>query len=298
MTIPDALPFPRNRVTTSPARAIPRPSEVEHAGASIDLRGVGREFDTRYGSIPAIADIDLTVAAGEFCVIVGPSGCGKTTLLRIVAGLDQPSRGSSRLSRPNGRPPTNAMVFQGHSVFPWLSVRDNVAYGLKVHRVRRRQRAARADALLALVGLSRFADAYPHQLSEGMKQRVSIARALAVDPDVLLMDEPFGALDEQTRFLLQEELLRIWEKTGKTVLFVTHSIDEAMVLADRIVVMGNAPGTIKATLPVPFPRPRALVDVRSDPAFAPLFTEVWGLLRDEVHAARASDEVEFGPDRR
>jgi len=178
------------------------------------------------------------------------------------------------------------MVFQGRSVFPWLTVRQNVAYGLKLRGVGRRQRGEAADELLATVGLGGFARAYPHQLSEGMRQRVAIARALAVDPDLLLMDEPFGSLDEQTRFLLQEELLRIWERTGKTVIFITHSIDEAIVLADRIVVMSAQPGTPKATLAVPFPRPRSLTDVRSDPAFAPLFNEIWELLRDEVLAAR------------
>jgi NitT/TauT family transport system ATP-binding protein len=258
------------------------------AGVTVDLRGIGRSFLGADGAVPALRDVDLSVAPGEFCVIVGPSGCGKTTLLRIVAGLEEASVGSAALRRSDGRTPTNAMVFQGTSVFPWLSVRDNVAYGLKLRGVGRRARTRRADELLAVVGLARFATAYPHQLSEGMRQRVAIARALAVDPDLLLMDEPFGALDEQTRFLMQEELLQIWENTGKTVLFVTHSIDEALVLADRIVVMSAHPGTVKAVIPVPFPRPRALTDVRSDPAFAPLFAEVWGLLKDEVLAARRS----------
>ena len=264
----------------------PRPADGPRTGASIAVEGIGRRFDTADGAIDAIRDVDLSVAAGEFCVIVGPSGCGKTTLLRIVAGLDRPTSGRLALAGPNGRTPTNAMVFQGRSVFPWLTVRQNVAYGLKLLGVGRRQRGERADRLIETVGLARFARAYPHQLSEGMRQRVAIARALAVDPDALLMDEPFGALDEQTRLLLQEELLRIWEDTGKTVIFVTHSIDEAMVLADRIVVMSAQPGRIKASLPVPFPRPRDLSTVRSDPSFAPLFAEIWGLLREEVAAPR------------
>ncbi len=255
-------------------------------GASVEVHGLGRTFETTSGPVEAIHDVDLAVPAGQFCVIVGPSGCGKTTLLRIVAGLERASSGSVHVHGTGERPPSNAMVFQGSSVFPWLSVRDNVAYGLKLRGVGGRQRRRLADDLLRTVGLARFAAAYPHQLSEGMRQRVAIARALAVDPDILLMDEPFGALDEQTRLLLQEELLRIWEDTGKTVLFVTHSIDEAMVLADRIVVMSAQPGTIKANLAVPFPRPRDLMDVRSNPAFAPLFAEVWGLLRDEVLSAR------------
>ena len=264
----------------------PRPADGLRTGASIVVAGLGRRFATADGAIDAIRDVDLSGGAGEVCVIVGPSGCGKTTLLRIVAGLDRPTSGHLALAGPNGRTPTNAMVFQGRSVFPWLTVRQNVAYGLKLLGVGRRQRGERADRLIETVGLARFARAYPHQLSEGMRQRVAIARALAVDPDVLLMDEPFGALDEQTRLLLQEELLRIWEDTGKTVIFVTHSIDEAMVLADRIVVMSAQPGRIKASLPVPFPRPRDLGAVRSDPAFAPLFAEIWGLLREEVAAPR------------
>jgi NitT/TauT family transport system ATP-binding protein len=172
-----------------------------------------------------------------------------------------------------------------------MTVRQNVEYGLKLHGVGRRQRGRSAERLIETVGLARFAKAYPHQLSEGMRQRVAIARALAVDPDVLLMDEPFAALDEQTRFLLQEELLRIWEKERKTVLFITHSIDEAIILADQIVVFSAQPGTVKATLPVPFPRPRSLTAVRSEPAFNDLFNEIWNLVRDEVLTARRAQEA-------
>jgi NitT/TauT family transport system ATP-binding protein len=204
----------------------------------------------------------------------------------MIAGLEKPSTGSIFLRRRDNEPAGNAMVFQGRSVFPWLRVRDNVTYGLRLRGVDRAERNEIADELLRTVGLSKFARAYPHQLSEGMRQRVAIARALAVDPDVLLMDEPFGALDEQNRLLLQEELLRIWEHTGKTVVFVTHSIDEAIVLADRIVVMSAGPGTIKATIPVPFTRPRGLTNVRTDPAFAEIFSEIWELLREEVVRAR------------
>ena len=255
-------------------------------GASVSARGLGRRFETPRGPIDAIRDIDLSIAAGEFCAIVGPSGCGKSTLLRLISGLDRQTSGSLTVERDDGRAPTNALVFQGRSVFPWLTLRQNVAYGLKLHGVARRERGRQADELLATVGLSTFARAYPHQVSEGMRQRVAIARALAVEPDLLLMDEPFGALDEQTRFLLQEELLRIWESTGKTVLFITHSIDEAMVLADRILVMSAQPGTIRAALDVPFARPRSLTAVRSDPAFAALFAETWAMLREEVTTAR------------
>jgi NitT/TauT family transport system ATP-binding protein len=260
---------------------------TDTSAPAIRASDIGRRFDTAGGSFQAIRDVNLTAEPGEFCVIVGPSGCGKTTFLRILAGLEQPTEGTLDLRGPGGRTPTNAMVFQGRSVFPWLTVRDNVAYGLKLNGVGRRERRRTTDRMIELVGLSRFAGAYPHQLSEGMRQRVAIARALAVDPDLLLMDEPFGALDEQTRYILQEELLRIWETTRKTVVFVTHSIDEALTLADRIVVFSAQPGTVKATLPVPFPRPRELTAVRSDPAFAVLFREIWDLLRDEVQGMRA-----------
>jgi len=256
----------------------------------IQVKNLGRRFETQNGWVDAIQDVDLDVKAGEFCVIVGPSGCGKTTLLRILAGLERSTSGSLSLIDAAGAAPTNAMVFQGRSVFPWLTVSQNVSYGLKLDGVPRKERSNRAAELLNLVGLSKFSRSFPHQLSEGMRQRVSIARALAVDPDLLLMDEPFGALDEQTRFLLQEEVLRIWEETRKTVVFVTHSIDEAMTMADRIVVMSAQPGTVLRIFEVPFKRPRELTSVRSDPHFAELFSEIWELLRVEVTRARASQE--------
>jgi NitT/TauT family transport system ATP-binding protein len=279
----------RQHSVAAPAARPAVQSDAVPTGASIRIKGLGRRFETAGGVFNAIRDIDLTVRAGEFCVIVGPSGCGKTTLLRILAGLDQPTAGTIEMTGANGSVPRNAMVFQGRSVFPWLTVRQNVSYGLKLRGVDRKTRRAEASKLIQMVGLERFDRAYPHQLSEGMRQRVAIARALAVDPDLLLMDEPFGALDEQTRFILQEELLRIWENTGKTVVFVTHSIDEALTLADRVIVMSAHPGIIKANISVPFSRPRALTAVRSDPAFAELFTQIWDLLRVEVTASRAAD---------
>ncbi len=262
-------------------------------GARVVAQGLGRRFQTPHGPVDALRDVSVTVEPGTFCVIVGPSGCGKSTLLRLVAALDRPTSGALTISRPDGRQPTNAMVFQGRSVFPWLTLRQNVAYGLKLRGVPRRERGDRADALLAMVGLKGFARAYPHQISEGMRQRVAIARALAVDPDLLLMDEPFGALDEQTRYLLQEELLRIWDRTGKTVLFVTHSIDEALILADRIVVMAAQPGTVREVIDVPFSRPRTLTGVRSDPVFTSLFGDIWGMIREEVTRSRAAQESEL-----
>jgi NitT/TauT family transport system ATP-binding protein len=260
------------------------------SGAHVVARNVGRRFTTASGSVDACVDIDLTVEPGSFCVVVGPSGCGKSTLLRMVAGLDQPTTGTLEVSRPDGGNPTNAMVFHGRTLFPWLTLQQNVAYGLKLSGMARNARLAQAQELLGMVGLAHFQRAWPHQVSEGMRQRTSIARALAVDPDLLLMDEPFGALDEQTRYLLQEELLRIWERTGKTVIFVTHSIDEALILADKIVVMSAHPGTIREVIDVPFPRPRFLTEVRSDPAFADLFTTAWSILREEVETGGAFTE--------
>jgi NitT/TauT family transport system ATP-binding protein len=275
-------------IVANPARGMAGVESNRANEPAIVTSNLGRRFDSTLGSVDAIRNVSLTVARGEFVVIVGPSGCGKTTLLRLIAGLEQPTTGTLSLDGVGEDGPTNAMVFQGRSVFPWLSVRDNVAYGLKLNGVGRRERQRITDELLSVVGLSRFARSYPHQLSEGMRQRVALARALAVNPDLLLLDEPFGALDEQTRFILQEELLRIWETTRKTVVFITHSIDEALTLADRVVVMTAQPGTIKAEVPIPFPRPRELASIRSDPNFARLFTQIWDLLRDEVHAARAA----------
>lgn len=283
-----ALPsFDGERQTTRQAFA-PRTEGIP--AARIEAVGIRKEYETQAGRVVALDDVTLTVEPGEFCVIVGPSGCGKTTFLRMLAGLEEPGEGSLVVSGRTGEEPSNAMVFQGRSVFPWLTVRQNIAYGLSLRHVPKRERRDIVDRLLTVIGLERFSDAFPHQVSEGMRQRVAIARALAVDPDLLLMDEPFGALDEQTRMLLQEELLRIWETTGKTVVFITHSIDEALTLADRIVIMSAHPGRVKEILDVPFARPRELTAVRSDPAFASLFSHVWTSLRDEVVRARRETE--------
>jgi NitT/TauT family transport system ATP-binding protein len=272
----------RNEATTDPSTASVR----DRVGPSIRLDGIDRRFETPKGHVEALRGVDLTVEPGRFCVIVGPSGCGKTTLLRILAGLDRPTSGALEMLLPSGGAPTNALVFQGRSLFPWLTVEANAGYGLKLAGVGRRERRERVAHLLELVGLSRFKGAYPYQVSEGMRQRVAFARALAVDPDLLLMDEPFGALDEQTRFILQEEVLRIWERSRKTVVLVTHSIDEAITMADRIVVMSAQPGTIVESFEVPFPRPRTLTTVRSDPRFAALFTAIWEVLREQVERSR------------
>ena len=264
-----------------------------HHKPVVSATRLGKRFETPRGPVDAVTDVTLSFAPGSFNVIVGPSGCGKSTLLRMIAGLDVPTSGELVFGAVNGDAPTNALVFQGRSLFPWLNLRQNVAYGLRLQKMPRQQRNDRAEELLQLVGLRKFMRSYPHQVSEGMRQRVTIARALAVDPDILLMDEPFGALDEQTRLLLQEELLRIWEQTGKTVVFVTHSLDEALMLADTMYVMSAQPGTIRTAFDVPFERPRELTAVRSDPKFAQLFTQTWDILRSEVNTARALQEQEI-----
>ena len=250
----------------------------------IDIKALSKSFAGPNGStIAALGPLELAIADGEFVCIVGPSGCGKSTLLRLIAGLEAPTAGTAAVTPAPAVTPT--LVFQGDSTFPWMTVNENVGYGLRVRGEPDRQRDATVARMLTLVGLTPFAEAYPYQLSGGMKQRVAIARALANDADTLLMDEPFGALDEQNRTLLQNELLRIWEgETGarKTVLFVTHSIDEALVLGDRVLVMGAAPGTIKAEIKVPFARPREVYALKRDPAFGALGAEIWDVLKSEV----------------
>ena len=194
----------------------------------IRIRNLRKEFRARGRSVIAVDDVSIEIAPGSFFMIVGPSGCGKTSLLRMVAGLDTPSAGSIEIAHSGTGRPENSMVFQGESIFPWMTVWDNAAYGLTLRGVPKAQIREVVDHYLDRTGLSKFAGAYPHQLSGGMRQRVSIARAFANDPEVLLMDEPFSALDEQNKMLLQQELLRIWEEHKKTVLFITHSVDEAV----------------------------------------------------------------------
>ena len=238
----------------------------------------------------ALDDISLSVADGEFVCIVGPSGCGKSTALRIVAGLEKPSTGSVTIlaSKPAERP-LNTMVFQEHGLFPWLTVFDNIAFGLEMRGIRKKERIRRVEPFLELIGIAKFRNHYPHQLSGGMKQRASLARAFVNDPEILLMDEPFAALDAQNRVIMQQELLRIWEHDKKTVLFITHSIDEAIGLADRIVVMTSHPGRICEIIPIEFARPRDLAELRGDPNFGALHVKVWRILEAEVAASRQPD---------
>ena len=257
--------------------------------ALLSVEAVSKEYHVRGRRVVALDAVDLTVAEGEFVTIVGPSGCGKTTLLRILAGLETASAGHAAIVSDNPAKPTNAMVFQGDSIFPWMTVWNNAAYGLRMRHMPRAQIRGIVGHYLDRTGLLPFADRYPHQLSGGMKQRVSIARAFATDPEVLLMDEPFSALDEQNRTLLQEELLRIWDEDKKTVVFITHSVDEAVTLGDRIVVMTAHPGRIKTIVEVPFPRPRDVLALRREPAYGALVFQIWGELRDEVDRARRQE---------
>jgi ABC-type nitrate/sulfonate/bicarbonate transport system ATPase subunit len=233
--------------------------------------------------VTALEAISLDVEEREFAVIVGPSGCGKTSLLRLVAGLIQPSEGRITL---DGRPVTKpgkdrGMVFQSYTLFPWLTVQDNVEFGLKIAGLAADERRRIAQRFIAEVGLTGFEKAYPKQLSGGMMQRVALARALANDPEVLLMDEPFGALDSQTRSLMQELLLGIWEHAQKTVLFITHDIDEAILLGDRVHVMTARPGRIKQMVPIDIPRPRS-VEVLTSPEFIVLKRRIMALIHDEA----------------
>src|SRR5262247_1447074 len=253
----------RTRTASSPAAA---EMAVERRGAAIDIVGLRKEYVSSAGRVVALEDIDLRVAPGEFVCIVGPSGCGKSTLLRILAGLAQETSGTIKVEAP-GWAVENAMVFQESGLFPWMSVEANVGFGLMTRGVGAAEAAERVDAALKLVGLTRFRKHYPHQLSGGMRQRGAIARAFVTDPGMLLMDEPFAALDAQNRTILQAELVRLWEETGKTVVYITHSIDEALLLGDRTVVMTAHPGRIKEIKDIPFPHPREVMTLQSSPAF-------------------------------
>jgi NitT/TauT family transport system ATP-binding protein len=241
-------------------------------------------------SFTALDDITLDVKSGEFLALVGPSGCGKSTLLDLLGGLEAPTSGRILLDeRPiEGPARDRGIVFQQYALFPWRTAVQNVEFGLDIAGLKSKARREKALHYLDLVGLSAFANRYPHELSGGMKQRVAIARSLAYDPEVLMMDEPFAALDAQTRETLQGELLRIWRRTGKTIVFITHGIDEAVVLGQRVAIMTSRPGRIKQIIEVPEVLRSETEDVRSLPAFGAVRHEVWTLLRDEVLKAQQS----------
>ena len=269
-----------------------RPLARLEAAGPLPMRPAIRIRDLRkvFGQLIAIDGVSLDIAPGEFFMIVGPSGCGKTTLLRILAGLDSVTSGAIEIETPSSHRPVNSMIFQGDSIFPWMTVWDNAAYGLKMRRVPSSTVKEVVGHYLARTGLTRFANYYPHQLSGGMRQRVSIARAFANDPEILLMDEPFSALDAQNKLLLQEELLHIWEEHKKTVVFITHSVDEAVFLGDRIMVMTAQPGKVKTFVPVPLARPRNIMELQKMPQFGELIAHIWSSLREEVQRARQQEE--------
>jgi NitT/TauT family transport system ATP-binding protein len=251
----------------------------------IETRHVSKVYETAAGPVTAVDNFSLDVADGEFVCIVGPSGCGKSTYLRMLAGLDAHSAGTIAI-RPGNDPkrPLNSVVFQEYAVFPWKTVIENVAFGLQMRGIGKAERLDIAERWLERVGLRKFAQYYPYQISGGMKQRVSIVRALANDPEVLLMDEPLGALDAQTRIVLQDELLRIWEETRKTVVYITHSLDEAILLGDRVVLMTAHPGRLLTTFEIDIPRPRT-IETMNKPAFGELRGAIWHELSKEVTRA-------------
>jgi NitT/TauT family transport system ATP-binding protein len=261
----------------------------------IEFRGVAKTFQVkpagghgkRLESFTAIRDVELGVKSGEFLVIVGPSGCGKSTLLDLLAGLTQPSAGQILLDgKPVSGPGMDrGIVFQQYALLPWLTALQNVAFGLEVKGIGERERLERAQRYISLVGLDGFEHRHPHELSGGMKQRVAIARSLAYDPAVLLMDEPFAALDAQTREILQGELVKIWQASKKTIVFITHGIDEAVCLGERVALMTSRPGRIKTVIDIPESL-RLAEDRRAHPDFVAVRNEIWSLLRDEVKRAQ------------
>jgi NitT/TauT family transport system ATP-binding protein len=280
--------------TTTNLRAVGEPPEHRPQAARPAIRI--NDLQKSFGVLVAIDHVSVDIEPGEFFVIVGPSGCGKTTLLRILAGLETATAGTIETDIPAGsNRPENSMVFQGESIFPWMTVWNNAAYGLRMRGAPAAVIKERVGHYLDATGLMRFAGYYPHQLSGGMKQRVSIARAFANDPEILLMDEPFSALDAQNKLLLQEELLRIWDEQKKTVVFITHSVDEAVFLGDRIMVMTAQPGRVKSFVRVPLARPRNLIELQKAPEFGELVHRIWSGLRDEVQRAREQETKDAAP---
>jgi len=257
----------------------------------IELTGVTKRFVTPTGAIyTALRDVNLTVEPGQFCAVVGPTGCGKSTTLTLVAGLDKPSAGGVRVGgRPvDGIANGTSFMFQTDALLPWKTVLANVAMGPLFHGVPKKTALADAREWLRVVGLSGFENHHPHQLSGGMRKRVSLAAALINEPSILLMDEPFGALDVQTKAIMSNELLGLWDQTRPSVIFVTHDLEEAIALADRVVVMTAGPGTVKAVYDIDLPRPRGAVqEIRFGQRFGELHRQVWESLRDEVERAYA-----------
>ncbi|HLQ17251.1 MAG TPA: ABC transporter ATP-binding protein [Candidatus Eisenbacteria bacterium] len=252
---------------------------------AIELHGVTKRFLTPSGAVfTALRDLDMVVQPGEFCAVVGPTGCGKSTTLALISGLEPASEGQVTVL---GEPVTGiakeiGYVFQSDAVFPWKTVLDNVAAGPRYHGETSRQAREKAREWIARVGLAGFEDRYPYQLSGGMRKRVALAQSLINEPKILLMDEPFSALDVQTRALMENELLALWAASRASVVFVTHDLEEAIALADRVFVISAGPGTVKANYPVPLPRPRNVTEIRMQPQFTQIYSEIWNDLKDEV----------------
>ncbi|WP_435848055.1 ABC transporter ATP-binding protein [Streptomyces decoyicus] len=275
----------------SPAAHRPPAEPSSPRPPALRARALTRSFGRGSAALAALGPVDAEIAPGEFVCLVGPSGCGKSTLLRITAGLLRPSEGELEIRASTDRPA--AMIFQDYGIYDWKTVLANVRFGLDIQRVPRKEADARARSWLARMGLADFAGAYPAALSGGMRQRVAIARALAVEPEILLMDEPFAALDAQLRTLLQDELLDLTQTTRTTTLFITHSLEEALVLGDRVLVMSARPGRIIAERRPPFGRPRTGA-VRDTPEFTALKAELWQLLRQEVDGSATAHPTAEG----
>ena len=255
------------------------------AGAAIELRNVTKRFATpKGGMFTALRDLTMEVAPGEFCAVVGPTGCGKSTTLALISGLEPPSVGEVRVEgrAVRGIPDGIGYVFQTDAVFPWKTVLENVAAGPRYHGTPGREARDRAREWITRVGLAGFEDRYPHQLSGGMRKRVGLAQSLITGPKILLMDEPFSALDVQTRTLMEDELLALWASTSASVVFVTHDLEEAIALADRVFVLTAGPGTVKGNYAVDLPRPRKVAEIRFQPRFTEIYEAIWSQLRDEV----------------
>jgi NitT/TauT family transport system ATP-binding protein len=256
--------------------------KMKEENIKLILKDLSVRYNTKGTSTLALTDVNIKVKDGEFVSVVGPSGCGKSTLLKVVSGLLTPAKGKALIDNKevNGVPENVGMVFQNDALLPWKSVFDNVRLPLAIANDSKSQQKEKAKELIKLVGLEGFEEFYPKQLSGGMKKRVALARTFAHDPSIYLMDEPFGPLDAQTRVTIGEEFLKMWERVGKSVLFITHDIEEAIALSDRVLVMSDRPGTIKAEFTVPLERPRPFYDIRFDPRFKELQREVWESLAD------------------
>jgi NitT/TauT family transport system ATP-binding protein len=248
----------------------------------LKCRNISKVFETRNGHIRALEKITFQTEEQEFLCILGPSGCGKTTLLKIIAGLLEPTHGEVIYDGSGSEgTPLNSLVFQEHGLFPWMNVIDNVSFGLEMRRIKKKERYSVASEVIEKVGLKRFLKNYPHELSVGMKQRVGLARAIVNDPAILLMDEPFGSIDAQTKLILQDELLKIWSQYRKPIIYVTHDIEEAVLLGDRVVVLTSSPGKIKEEIKVELPRPRD-IEIKGTTAFTQINMKIWHIIEDEV----------------